>query len=203
MFDSPIIFDYIGTSSNPLRPASTTTETKVRSPNGCWVEFGSDGVRNLIFDLYIFLFTPEQVRFAGRPFPDSISRPHACAWTFFVFRHGLSIGTEIMVRAERARGATRTHARSALAGHTRGARWLDTARSALAPMCAERTAVPVESRHMKTVCCSQLCGHAALFILQSWPDVVARVWQTLCLCLLPRHDHTLLQRSSNAAPLCT
>ena len=29
----------------------------------------------------------EQVRFAGRPFPDSISRPHACAWTFFVFRH--------------------------------------------------------------------------------------------------------------------
>ena len=59
----------------------------------------------------------------------------------------------IIVRAERA-GATRTHARSALAGHTRGARWLDTARSALAPMCAERTAV--ESRHMKTVCCSQL-----------------------------------------------
>ena len=70
----------------------------------------------------------------------------------------------IIVRAERA-GATRTHARSALARHTRGARWLDTARSALAPMCAERTAVPVESRHMKTVCCSQLwprCFEAGL-----------------------------------------
>ena len=25
--------------------------------------------------------------------------------------------------------------------------------------------------------------------LRSWPDIVARVWQTLCLCLLPRHDH--------------
>ena len=38
----------------------------------------------------------------------------------------ISIGTEIMVRAERA-GATRTYARSALARHTRGARRLDTA----------------------------------------------------------------------------
>ena len=38
-------------------------------------------------------------------------------------------GTEIMVRAERA-GATRTHARSAQARHTRGARRLDTAEQA-------------------------------------------------------------------------
>ena len=41
----------------------------------------------------------------------------------------ISIGTEIMVRAERA-GATRTYARSALARHTRGARRLDTAEQA-------------------------------------------------------------------------
>ena len=38
----------------------------------------------------------------------------------------ISIGTETMVRAERA-GATWTYARSALAGHPRGARRLDTA----------------------------------------------------------------------------
>ena len=42
----------------------------------------------------------------------------------------ISIGTEIMVRAERA-GATRTYARSALARHTRGARRLDTAEQAI------------------------------------------------------------------------
>ena len=116
MFDSPIIFDYIGTSSNPIRPASTTTETKVRSPNGCWVEFGSDGVRNLIFDLYIFLFTPEQVRFAGRPFPDSISRPHACAWTFFVFRHGCLRGAKPTRRMARAARILHSRPSAAAAG---------------------------------------------------------------------------------------
>ena len=85
------------------------------------------------------------------------------------------------MRAERA-GATRTHARSVLAGtharsalarHTRGARWLDTARSALAPMCAERTAV--ESRHME----DSLLQSVVATRLRSWPDIVARVWQTL------------------------
>ena len=86
------------------------------------------------------------------------------------------------MRAERA-GATRTHARSVLAGtharsalarHTRGARWLDTARSALAPMCAERTAV--ESRHME----DSLLQSVVATRLRSWPDIVARVLQTLC-----------------------
>ena len=91
------------------------------------------------------------------PFP-CVPKLQKQAFSAYTCRHW------IIVRAERA-GATRTHARSALAGHTRGARWLDTARSALAPMCAERTAVPVESRHMKTVCCSQLwprCFEAGL-----------------------------------------
>jgi len=44
----------------------------------------------------------------------------------------ISIGTEIMVRAERA-GATRTHARSVQARHTCGARRLETAEQANQP----------------------------------------------------------------------
>ena len=83
-------------------------------------------------------------------------------------------------RSADTRSALAGHTRAARAGHTRGARarWtharrarsLDTrAARALAGhtrgMCAERTAVPVESRHMKTVCCSQLwprCFEAGL-----------------------------------------
>ena len=54
---------------------------------------------------------------------ESVTRRPSCRNELLV---AISIGTEIMVRAERA-GATRTYARSALARHTRGARRRDTA----------------------------------------------------------------------------